>query len=71
MRDISRAGGGVQGSQWKMTASVKLQTEAVGPRGGEDCHSLHSHLSKSIETSPIADTISCHETDGQGDIKET
>lgn len=42
MRDISRAGGGVQGSQWKMTASVKLQTEAVGPRGEEDCHSLRS-----------------------------
>lgn len=34
--------GGVQGSQWRMTASVKLQTEAVSPRGGEDCHSLRS-----------------------------
>lgn len=65
---FSHAGGGVQGSQWKMTASVKLQTEAVGPRGGKE---LHSHMSKSIETSPIADTISCHETDGHGDIKET
>lgn len=58
----------MQGSQWKMTASVKLQTEAVGPRGGKDCQpeELHSHMSKSIETSPIADTISCHETDGHG-----